>query len=350
MGSSHHHHHHENLYFQGHMENPANANPIRVGVIGCADIAWRRALPALEAEPLTEVTAIASRRWDRAKRFTERFGGEPVEGYPALLERDDVDAVYVPLPAVLHAEWIDRALRAGKHVLAEEPLTTDRPQAERLFAVARERGLLLMENFMFLHHPQHRQVADMLDEGVIGEIRSFAASFTIPPKPQGDIRYQADVGGGALLDIGVYPIRAAGLFLGADLEFVGAVLRHERDRDVVVGGNALLTTRQGVTAQLTFGMEHAYTNNYEFRGSTGRLWMNRVFTPPATYQPVVHIERQDHAEQFVLPAHDQFAKSIRAFAQAVLSGEHPREWSEDSLRQASLVDAVRTGARDIYFP
>ncbi|MFE3022070.1 Gfo/Idh/MocA family protein [Streptomyces sp. NPDC059256] len=332
------------------MGHTGSVNPVRVGVIGCADIAWRRGLPALEAEPRTEVTAIASRRRDRAQRFTERFGGEPVEGYAALLERDDVDAVYVPLPAVLHAEWIDRALCAGKHVLAEKPLTTDRNQAERLFALAADRQLLLMENFMFLHHPQHQRVAAMLAEGVIGEIRSFAASFTIPPKPQGDIRYQADVGGGALLDIGVYPIRATGFFLGMDLDVAGSVLRHERSHGVVVGGNALMTTDRGVTAQLTFGMEHSYTNSYEFRGSAGRLWLNRVFTPPASYQPVVHVERQDHAEQFVLPPEDQFAMSIRAFARAVLSGERPEEWSRNSVRQASLVDAVRMNSRNIYFP
>jgi NDP-hexose-3-ketoreductase len=330
------------------MEHSGNVTRVHVGVIGCADIAWRRALPALEAELLTEVTAIASRRWDRAKRFTERFGGAPVEGYAALLERDDIDAVYVPLPAVLHAEWIDQALRAGKHVLAEKPLTTHREKAEHLFELARERRLLLMEDFMFLHHPQHQRVAAILEEGAIGEVRSFAASFTIPPKPQGDIRDQANVGGGALLDIGVYPIRAAGLFLGMDLDVAGAVLRHERSLGVVVGGNALMTTEQGVTAQLTFGMEHSYTNSYEFRGSTGRLWLNRVFTPPATYQPVVHIERQDYAEQIVLPADDQFAGSMRAFARAVLNGEHPEEWSRNSLSQASLVDAVRANAQNVY--
>ncbi|MEU1284831.1 Gfo/Idh/MocA family oxidoreductase [Kitasatospora sp. NPDC005856] len=331
------------------MEHAGNARPVRVGVIGCADIAWRRTLPALVAEPLIEVTAIASRQEKKARQFTDRFGGTPVEGYDSLLERDDVDAVYVPLPAVLHADWIEKALRAGKHVLAEKPLTTDRTQAERLFRIADEQGLLLMENFMFLHHHQHRRVADLLADGVIGEVRSFAASFTIPPKPQGDIRYQAAVGGGALLDIGVYPIRAAGLFLGPGLDVAGAVFRRERSRDVVLGGNALLTTDQGVTAQLVFGMEHSYTNSYEFRGSLGRLWLNRVFTPPATHQPVVSIERQDHLEQIVLPPDDQFANIVRAFAQAVLRGERPQEWTENSLHQASLVDAVQANARNFVF-
>lgn len=329
------------------MEHAGNAaNPVRIGVIGCADIAWRRTLPALTADPsLTEVTAIASRQADKAKQFTDRFGGAPVQGYDTLLQRDDIEAVYVPLPAVLHADWIERALRAGKHVLAEKPLTTDRKQAERLFRIAEEEGLLLMENFMFLYHHQHRRVADLLADGVIGELRTFSASFTIPPKPQGDIRYQAAVGGGALLDIGVYPIRAAGLFLGPNLDVAGAVFRHERTRDVVVGGNALLTTDQGITAQLVFGMEHSYTNSYEFRGSNGRLWLNRVFTPPASYQPVVHIERQDHYEQLVLPPDDQFANIVRAFAEAVRSGDRPQEWQDNTLNQASLVDAVQANAR-----
>lgn len=326
--------------------NQGNHGKVRVGVLGCADIAWRRALPALEAEPVTEVAAIASRSRDRAERFTGRFGGTPVEGYDALLEREDIDAVYVPLPAVLHAEWIDRALRAGKHVLAEKPLTTDRERAGELFELAGKQGLLLMENFMFLHHPQHERVAALLAEGVIGELRGFAASFTIPPRPEGDIRYQADVGGGALLDIGVYPIRAAGLFLGPGLEVAGAVLRHDRPGGVVVGGSALLTTDHGVTAQLTFGMEHSYTNGYEFRGSTGRLWLDRVFTPPDTHRPVVHVERQDHSERFELPAADQFLLSIRAFARAVLAGDHPREWTTASLDHAALVDAVRRDARN----
>jgi len=332
------------------MDHAGSPAPVRIGVIGCADIAWRRVLPALRAEPLTEVTAIASRTRDRALRFTDAFGGEPVAGYAPLLERDDIDAVYVPLPAMLHAEWVERALRAGKHVLAEKPLTADRKQSERLFELASRRGLLLMENFMFLHHPQHRSVAAMLADGVIGELRSFASDFTIPPKPQGDIRYQADVGGGALLDIGVCPLRAAVLFLGTDLDVAGAVLRHERDRDVVVGGSALLTTGSGVSAQLTFGMEHSYTNRYEFRGSTGRLWLNRVFTPAATYEPVVHVERQGHSEQFVLPPQDQFALSVRAFARAAVDGERPEDWTRDCVGQASLVDAVRAQATNIYIP
>ncbi|MFD1047210.1 Gfo/Idh/MocA family protein, partial [Kibdelosporangium lantanae] len=287
---------------------------VRIGVLGCSDIAVRRTLPAMVAEPLLTVVAVASRQHAKAKAVADRFECAAIEGYDTLLEREDVDAVYVPLPALLHTAWIDRALRAGKHVLAEKPLTVDSEQAAHLFSLAERHQRVLVENFMFLHHSQHTHVAKLLASGAIGELRSFAARFTIPPKPAGDIRYQPDVGGGAFVDIGVYPIRAASLFLGPDLRVVGAVVRVERARDVVFGGSALLANAQGISAELTFGMEHAYANSYELRGSTGRLWVDRVFTPPATYQPVVHVSRQDHREQFVLPADDQFANVVRAFA------------------------------------
>ncbi|MFG2044490.1 Gfo/Idh/MocA family protein [Dactylosporangium sp. NPDC048998] len=314
--------------------------PVRFGVLGCADIARRRMLPALLADPEVRLVAVASRDAAKARTFTDRFGGEPVGGYDALLERTDVDAVYLPLPAVLHAEWIRRALLAGKHVLAEKPLTTDHASAAALVELARERGLLLFENAMFLRHSQHEAVRGMVAGGAIGELRQFASAFTIPPKPPTDIRYQADVGGGALLDVGFYPIRAAAHFLGPDLAVTGAVLRVDPMHRVVVSGSILLHTPDGVAAHLTFGMEHSYRASYELTGSTGRLSLDRVFTPPADFQPVVHVERQDHREELVLPADDQFANVVRLFAGALTAGTGLDAHAADSLCQAQLMDAV----------
>ncbi|MFD1277037.1 Gfo/Idh/MocA family protein [Streptomyces kaempferi] len=131
---------------------------LRVGVLGCADIAGRRMLPSMARQPLVEVSAVASRSLDRARAFTDRFGGTPVAGYARLLERADVDAVYVPLPPELHAQWTLRALEAGKHVLCEKPFALRQADADKAVALARERGLLLMESFMFLHHSQHAHV------------------------------------------------------------------------------------------------------------------------------------------------------------------------------------------------
>ncbi|WP_370942174.1 Gfo/Idh/MocA family protein [Amycolatopsis sp. cg5] len=320
---------------------------VRFGVLGCADIAWRRMLPAMAADAGVTIAAVASRTPEKADRFARRFGCAAVTGYQELLDRADIDAVYIPLPAVLHAEWTERALLAGKHVLAEKPLTTDLPIAAKLADLAKSTGRLLFENFMFLHHSQHRAVRELIDGGAIGEPRGFSATFTIPPKPPGDIRYQSGVGGGGLLDVGGYPLRAALHFLGPDLEFAGGVLRHDRGLDLPLSGTALLATPAGVTANLTFGMEHSYVTSYEFAGSTGRLFLDRVFTPPVTHQPVVRIERQDHREELTLPPDDQFANVVALFARAVLDGTDLDGHLDGSLRQAALMDQVRDGSRRI---
>ncbi|MGX7673929.1 Gfo/Idh/MocA family protein [Plantactinospora sp. DSM 117369] len=318
-------------------------------MIGCADIAWRRMLPAMAAASRIRVTAIGSRDVTRATRFTQRYGGVPVAGYQAVLERDDVDAVYIPLPSMLHAEWIERALLAHKHVLVEKPLTAQPARTDELVDLARSRELTLVENSSFLLHSQHRLVRRMLDEQAIGTLREFSCAFTIPPRPDTDNRYQLAVGGGALVDLGGYPVRAALHFLGPELEVCGAVLRQERRRGVIISGAALMTTPEGVTARLTFGMEHSYRSGYELAGSLGRLSVDRVFTPPPTYQPVIRIERQDHREEFLLPGDDQTDNMLTAFASAVLDGTDLTDAAEGSRRQAELVQQLQAQARLVTF-
>jgi NDP-hexose-3-ketoreductase len=318
---------------------------VRFGVVGCADIAWRRMLPAMAADRGVELVAVASRDPAKAERFAGYFRCEAVDGYRTLLDRADVDAVYLPLPAMLHAEWIERALLAGKHVFAEKPMTTDAADAERLVGLARDRGLVLYENYGFLHHAQHTWVDEMLEAGVIGDLRSLTAVFAIPPKPAADIRYDPAVGGGALFDIGVYPIRIATRFLGPDLDVVGAVLRMDRDRGVVVSGSAHLCRPDGVAAQLGFGMEHGYRNHYELSGSLGRLWLDRAFTPPDSLQPIVWVERQDHIEQWTRPADAQFSNAVRFFVEAVQRGDVLLDHGHDAVHQARLVGKVDAQAR-----
>lgn len=319
--------------------------PIRFGVLGCADIAARRTLPAILAGTGTRLVAVASRDPDRARAFAGRFGAEPVHGYDRLLARSDIDAVYVPLPAMLHAEWIGAALETGRHVLAEKPMTADSASAHRLAELARARSVVLAENFAFLHHGQHRAVLELLTDGAIGPVRSFASAFTIPPRPASDIRNDPSSGGGAFLDIGVYPVRAAAAFLGPDLALAGAVFRRRGTAGPVVSGQILLHTPEGIGAQLTFGMEHAYRNRYEFAGGDGRLVLDRAFTPPADHQPVLRVERQDGVERFTPPPDDQLGNLLRRFVAAVHGEVDPGPELNAALRHATLIDLIRENAR-----
>jgi dTDP-3,4-didehydro-2,6-dideoxy-alpha-D-glucose 3-reductase len=311
--------------------------PVRIGVLGCADIAVRRMLPAFAASPDLEVAAVASRDGARAEEVAGRFACRPVQGYAELLDLDDVQAVYVPLPAALHAPWVEAALRAGKHVLAEKPLTTEPESTERLLDLAAKQGVALMENVMFVHHPRHEAVRRLLAEGRIGELRAFRAEFAIPPLPDDDIRYDPELGGGALADVGLYPLRAALHFLGPALDVVGSRLSRGAGRLVETSGAVLLATPGGVTAHLTFGMEHSYLSRYELWGSEGRITVDRAFTPPADLVPVIGLHGRTSEEIRLDPA-DQVAATVTAFVAAVRAGSAPRA---DTLRQAILLDDAR---------
>jgi dTDP-3,4-didehydro-2,6-dideoxy-alpha-D-glucose 3-reductase len=319
--------------------------PLRFGVLGCADIAIRKTVPAIQKTPRASLTAIASRDGARALRTAERAGCAPVHGYQDLLDRDDVDAVYIPLPAALHATWVERALLAGKHVLCEKPLTTSGKTTAWLVDLARSRRLLLMENAMFLRHAQHEKVRALVADGAIGEVRTLVATFVIPPRPAGDHRLLADLGGGALLDLAGYPLRAARFLLGDDLTVAGAVLRNGPGLNVDTRGAALLESATGALAHLIFGMEHAYRSGYELHGTRGRLWLDRAFTTPAGHSPVIHLDKDGAVEELTLPPDDQFANLVGAFTEAALGGKGLVSLGADAVRQAELLDRISCRAR-----
>ncbi|MGW4364403.1 Gfo/Idh/MocA family protein [Nocardia takedensis] len=324
-----------------------NQPRLRFGVIGCAEIAERRTIPGLLAHPEIDLVAVASREADKAGRFAQRFGCAAVQGYDHLLEDADISAVYIPLPAMLHAEWVERALLAGKHVLVEKPLGSSHFQAVELTELARGKGLVLLENMMFLRHSRHRRVAELLADGAIGALRGLTSTFTIPPKPPDDIRYQP-TGGGALLDIGCYPARAAMYFLGPDLTVDGSVLRYDRSREVVLSGAVLLTNSAGVIAHLDFGLEHSYRSDYELSGSTGRLTVERAFTPPPTFSPTVRIHRQSGTEEIVLPPEDQFLGMLDFFVDAVRGAADPSPSVDETVGLARLLDTIALRAHTVY--
>jgi NDP-hexose-3-ketoreductase len=316
---------------------------VRFGVLGCADIACRQLIPALGRAGLPLV-AVASRDPGKAARVAGRFGCQAVTGYRQLLDRPDIDAVYIPLPVSLHVPWAAAALLAGKHVLVEKSVTTDAVAARGLAALAEKAGLLLMEDFMFLRHSAHRTVAELIGVGEIGEPRMFEAWFGIPPTDPGGIRYAADLGGGALAEVGTYPVRAAQLYLGDALQVAGATLRHDPGCGVEVAGSALLRDSAGLTAHCGFGFEHAYRSRYAIWGSAGRLELDRAFTPPADHQPTLRLESGGRVSERVLAPDDQFRNILREFAADAGSAERRAVHRADIVRQATLLDAVRNSA------
>nr|QDG00816.1 dNDP-hexose 3-ketoreductase [Streptomyces griseus] len=291
----------------------------------------------------TEISVVASRDLIRAQETARAYGCRAVQGYESVLGDPMVDAVYVPVPAALHADWAEAALRAGKHVLVEKPLATEYGRTAELIGFARERSLALMENVMFVHHGQHEAVRKLVADGTVGGLRAFRAEFTVPGRPDDDIRYRPELAGGALWDTGVYPLRAALHFLGPQLSVAGAALSNGAGRQVDTAGAALLRTPEGVTAQLSFGLDHGYRSLYELVGSHGRITVDHAFTPPAGHSPVVRLENGDGTRELTLPADDQVAATVRAFVAAARAGAAPD--SSTVRRQAELLASIRQAAR-----
>ncbi|GAA4196977.1 Gfo/Idh/MocA family oxidoreductase [Streptosporangium oxazolinicum] len=326
---------------------------LRIGVIGCSSFGARTMLPAIRDTPAAHLAAVASRDRDRAAAFAGRFGCDPVVGYENLLSRDDIDAVYIALPNALHHEMALAALECGKHVLGEKPLTTTVRDTVELARTAAARGLVLRENFGFLHHGQHRRVRSLVAEGRIGPLRHFTSSYCFPPLPEDDVRYRSELGGGALLDLGVYPLRATQFFLGDDLTVVGAVLRRDPVSGVDVSGSFVACSPDGVIATGDFGFEHGFGSRYRLWGGTGQLTVERAFLPPSWYAPTLRVVSQDRVEELTLPAEHQFSASVGAFVAAVdaarAHGHDPghREWSATVVRTAELVAHIDETAHRI---
>lgn len=316
---------------------------VGIGVVGCADIAARRALPALRESPF-RLVALASRSQEKAEGLAAGYGCKAVAGYDRLLGLSDIDAVYIPLPNSEHAEWARRALSAGKHVLVEKPAVTDAETARALVALAEERGLLIMENFAFLRHPQHDRARSLVDGGEIGELRGYDGAFGIPPTDPRGIKYQAHLNGGALWEVGCYPVRAAQEYLAAPLEVLGAGLRTDPELGVDIAGAALLRDGDGVTATCSFGMSHGYRSTYALWGSEGRLVLEWAFTPSREARPVLRLHQRDRETRITAPASDQFAGVFSAFHRAIRDPAARAAHHGELVRQAALMARIRAHA------
>ncbi len=312
---------------------------MRLGVLGTADIAFRRFLPALQKLPEIEYAGIASRTSDKCEPFVEAFGGAVYPAYDALLSDGSIDAVYVPLPPALHYEWGRKALAAGKHLLMEKPFTTSLRETDELITLAKENHLALHENYMFLFHNQLSRVKELIAEGILGNIRLYRMSFGFPKRSENDFRYNKVLGGGALLDCGGYPVRLALELLGSSTRVVQAKLSQPIEYEVDLYGNAVLENRDGMCAQISFGMDNAYQCQLEVWGSKATLIVPRIFTAGAGFAPTMVLRTSSDERLITLEEDDQFLHSIEVFARKYAA---PDECETETIRrQAELLDTIR---------
>lgn len=324
--------------------NPELPGSLRFGVMGCSSFALRAMVPAIHQSPDTELVAIASRDAAKAAEAAAPYGCAAIDGYDALLEIPGLDAVYIPLPTGLHEEWVHKALDAGKHVLIEKSLAGDLASARPMIEKARERKLLVLENFLFPRHSQHAWVHEQLAGGTVGDCRMIRATFTIPPLDSGNFRYNADLGGGALLDTGAYMVKSALSFLGPQARLLAATIEHDTTREVDLRGTATFVNDAGVVAQTAWGFDTTYQCTWEFIGTKGRILCGRSLTPPPGFEPPVRIENAEGNRDTNLPSDNHYLNQIAYFSRTVRHRDGIETELDHCLRQAGLLEEVRTSA------
>lgn len=319
---------------------------LRWGILGCANIAIKSVIPAIEAGKTGRVAAIASRSLARAEATAARFNIAKVYGdYEALMADPDIDAIYNPLPNHLHVPMTLKALEHGKPVLCEKPVALGADEAAMLLSAQRKSGLPVAEAFMVRHHPQWNAALGLAKDGRIGEPRAIQTIFSYFLDDPGNVRNQRDIGGGGLLDVGCYAINTARYLFGAEpLRAIALV-----DQDPKFGTDrltsGLLEFPGGRQLAFTCSTQLALTQKVTVLGTRGRIEMPVPFNaPPDMAASLVIDDGRDltggGAEALSFEPVDQYGLQTDAFAKAVLSGTPLETGLADAVANMKAIDAL----------
>jgi len=322
---------------------------LRWGVLGVARIATVKVIPAMQQGELTEIAAIASRDGARAQAAARELGIAKAYGsYEELLADPEIDAVYNPLPNHLHVPWSIRAALAGKHVLCEKPIGLTAAEAEQLIEARDRAGVTIGEAFMIVCHPQWVRAMELAHTGRIGGLRAAVGSFGyFNPKPE-NVRNIREFGGGGLMDVGCYPIKASRMFFGEEPVRVSGTLVHDPvfQTDLLAAG--LLEFPSGHCV-FTCGTQVVPNQSMKFLGTTGRIEFDIPFN--AIPGEVSRIRIDDGSdlhgsgitvEEF--PACDQYTLQGDSFSRAILEGTPPPVPLEDAVKNMRVIEAVARAA------
>jgi len=317
---------------------------LRFGVLGAAKIVPDALTKPAAGSERAEVVAIAARDPERARAFAEEHGIAQVDAsYEALIRNPDVDAVYNPLPASLHAEWTLKALEQGKHVLCEKPFAANASEAERMVAAAKESGLVLLEAFHYRYHPLADRIREVVASGVLGDLHRVEAAFCTPiPDPE-DIRYDLSLGGGATMDLGCYPIHWCRLVTGSEPAVLGAEAREE-PCGIDVTMTAELRFPEGVHCKVHCSMaaDVGIQLFVSAAGSKGELRADNPLVPHLGHKLRLTIDGTEKAEQ--VEGRTTYDHQLEAFVAAVLDGEEQPTGGRDGIANMRVIDAVYRAA------
>ena len=323
---------------------------LRMGVLSTADIAVKKVIPGMRRSALVDVVAIASRHAGRAEAVASELAIERAHAsYEALLADPDVDAVYIPLPNHLHAEWTIAALHAGKPVLCEKPIAMTADEAQGMIDAAHETGVPLMEAFMYRQHPSWLAVRELVAAGRIGRLRAVDSWFSFFNDDPANIRNIGAFGGGALYDIGCYTINLSRMLFGAEPDDVLGRIVRDPALGVDVLTSAILGFGDGM-ATFTVSTRVEPDQRVHVYGDRGRISIDIPFNIPPDRPTRVRVVAGGDPpvapgeEVLEFETVDPYAAEADAFAGAVLAGQPVPVPPEDAVANLRIIERVFAGS------
>ena len=324
-------------------------NPLKFGIIGCSRIARKSVIPAILKSEFAELEIIGSRTVEKSKEFSSEFNCKKNGTYDDVIFDDSINAVYISTPIGTHAELAMKAASAGKHVYCEKSSTDSFTSAKEMVECSKNNNVRIMEGFMFKFHPQHQKVQELINNKKIGNIDSFNGSFGFPSFPEGDIRYNKELGGGFLNDSGCYPICASRMIFDEEPLSVFYQKYNHPKIDVDVKGTSILIYKNNKTASVTYTNGNYYQAKYEVWGSDGIISLDRAYSVPSDF--ITKINLQYNIENswegrknkiIEIPATDHFLKMIDTFCMEIVGKKKsPFNFEKELLNQAKVMEAHR---------
>ncbi len=325
-------------------------NPLKFGIIGCSRIARKSVIPAILKSEFAELEIIGSRTIEKSEKFSSEFNCRKNGTYDDVIFDDSINAVYISTPIGTHAELAMKAASAGKHVYCEKSATDSFTSAKEMVECSKNNNVRIMEGFMFRFHPQHQKVQELINNKKIGNIDSFNGSFGFPSFPEGDIRYNKELGGGFLNDSGCYPICASRMIFDEEpYEAFGQLFFNERFVDL--SGSAILFYKNGKTATISYINGSYYQAKYEVWGTEGVISLDRAYSVPSDFTTKVTLQYNTEnnwdgrrTETFEIEPKDHFLEMLDTFCMEITGTKKaPFDFEQDLLNQAKIIEVIGSG-------
>jgi predicted dehydrogenase len=320
---------------------------VRWGILSTADIGMKKVTPAIQMAENCDVVAIASRDSARAAAAAAELGVPAAYGtYEELLAADDVDAVYIPLPNDLHAEWTGKAAAAGKHVLCEKPLALSAADAEEMDHACEQAGVKLGEAFMYRHHPTWVEAVRLVRNGAIGDLQGVQSWFSYYNDDPENIRNRLENGGGAIMDIGCYNINMSRMLFAAEPVRIEAAVRRDPTMGIDTLSSAVLEFPGGGQATFTCSIRSEDYQRVHIVGTTGRIEIEIPFNIPPDRETRIFVTAAGEppvapaTETLVFPAEDQYTIQARLFARSILDDTPVPVPTSDAIANMKVIDAI----------